>query len=347
MKALSIQPTTLTIISTYKCTSSCADCCFACNPNRQEKLSVDDVIKYISNVLACYSSIKIVVVTGGECFLLGKGLNRIVRYVRTIGLFCRVETNGFWAYSKDVAYKILSELKEDGLTEINFSTGDDHQKYVPLQRIFYGIEVALELGLNVALNIETGNGRHFTLNSLLDSEKFKKFLSPYIYQKPLVVVQGQWMPFTQESLSIMLNDKNIMSAANQGRCVNLFTSVTLSPTKHLFACCGLPAISINFFDLGFVNVQDDIRAAYECQFDDFLKIWLFTEGPYRILSFIANKIGKIPELEYNFHMCFLCASIFCNEKYLNVLQEHYKEVYSSILLKYFLLKKQLNHVYSK
>ena len=103
----------------------------------------------------------------------------------------------------------------------------------------------------------------------------------------------------------------------------------------------------NFFDLGFVNVLDDIRAAYECQFDDFLKIWLFTEGPYRILSFIANKIGKIPELEYNFHMCFLCASIFCNEKYLNVLQEHYKEVYSSILLKYFLLIKQLNHVYSK
>lgn len=95
MKALSIQPTTLTIISTYKCTSSCADCCFACNPNRQEKLSVDDVIKYISNVLACYSSIKIVVVTGGECFLLGKGLNRIVRYVRTNGLFCRVVTNGF------------------------------------------------------------------------------------------------------------------------------------------------------------------------------------------------------------------------------------------------------------
>ena len=177
MKALSIQPTTLTIISTYKCTSSCADCCFACNPNRQEKLSVEDV-----------------------------------------------------------AYKILSELKEDGLTEINFSTGDDHQKYVPLQRIFYGIEVALELGLNVALNIETGNGRHFTLNSLLDSEKFKKFLSPYIYQKPLVVVQGQWMPFTQESLSIMLNDKNIMSAANQGRCVNLFTSVTLATTKHLFEC---------------------------------------------------------------------------------------------------------------
>lgn len=68
MKTLSIQPTTLTIISTYKCTSSCVDCCFACNPNRQEKLSVDDVIKYINNVLACYSSIKIVVITGGGMF---------------------------------------------------------------------------------------------------------------------------------------------------------------------------------------------------------------------------------------------------------------------------------------
>lgn len=347
MKTLSISPTTLTIISTYRCTSSCTDCCFACNPNRKESLAVEDIMKIIDATLACYASIKMVVITGGECFLLGQGLNTIVQYVKTKGVSCRVVSNGFWAYSKDKACDVLSELKENGLTEINFSTGDDHLQYVPLRYIMNGIEAALELDLTVALNVETGVGRHFSLNDLLVKDDFKKYLSPYIYHKPLIVVQGQWMPFTQESLSVILNDGQKMSVANQGRCVNLFSSITVSPTKHLHACCGLPAISIHFFDLGKIETLDDIRRAYECQFDDFLKIWLFTEGPYSILSFIAKKIECVPELDHNFHMCFLCASIFCNQVYLNVLQRNYKEVYSKVLLKFFLLKKQLNNVYTK
>ena len=31
----------LSLVTTYKCTASCANCCFECNPNRSEKMPLN------------------------------------------------------------------------------------------------------------------------------------------------------------------------------------------------------------------------------------------------------------------------------------------------------------------
>ncbi len=251
MNNLIILPTTLTVISTYRCTASCPDCCFGCNPKRQEELLLREILHYINECLAAYNTIKVVVVTGGECFLYGDDLRQIVKFVKSKGLFCRIVTNGYWATSYASAFQKLSLLKEDGLTEINFSTGDDHLQYVSLQRLLNGIKAALKLQITVVLNVETGKGRTFSLKKLLDNDEFKNFLNPLKYKKPLMIVRGQWMPFTIETLNMMLeNEESKSPSQNQERCSNLFSALTISPIKHLHACCGLPSANIKCFDLG-------------------------------------------------------------------------------------------------
>ena len=347
MDELLILPTTLTVISTYRCTAACVNCCFACSPIRTEEMSLQEMLTLIKRSLDAYTSIKIVVITGGECFLLGEKLREVIRFVKSKGLYSRVVTNGYWATSSAKAFDILSLLKEDGLTEVNFSTGDEHLQYVPLQRLIYGIKVALDLQLTVALNVETSKGCAFTLEKMLENDNFKDFLSPFKYEKPLMIVRGQWMPFTKESLEIMLENKEMeILPTNTERCTNIFSSLTISPNKHMFSCCGLPSANIGYLDLGKIETEREIIDAYETQFEDFLKIWIFTEGPYKILSFIAEIIGDIPEVKYNFHMCFYCACIFGNPRYLKVLQDNYRRVYDNVILKYFLIKKRLAYVYS-
>ena len=66
-----IQPTILTIIPTHRCTAQCEDCCFRCTPRIKQELSYEDIIKYIDQALLKFSTIKLGVVSGGECFLLG------------------------------------------------------------------------------------------------------------------------------------------------------------------------------------------------------------------------------------------------------------------------------------
>jgi MoaA/NifB/PqqE/SkfB family radical SAM enzyme len=107
MNDLVINPTTLSIITTYKCTSSCKDCCFQSNPQRKEKLTVPEIKKYISETVKAYSSIKVLVLTGGECFLYGKKLEDIIKHASSYGLITRIVTNGFWAKDYNKADETL------------------------------------------------------------------------------------------------------------------------------------------------------------------------------------------------------------------------------------------------
>lgn len=72
MESLIINPTLLTFLTTYTCTSSCKNCCFQCNPKRKEKLSVEDMISYIDKCIDSYSSIKMLVLSGGGGFSFWK-----------------------------------------------------------------------------------------------------------------------------------------------------------------------------------------------------------------------------------------------------------------------------------
>lgn len=50
-------PSILTLITTYKCTASCASCCFGCNPKRDTTMSEKDMISYMDTCMTSYPEI--------------------------------------------------------------------------------------------------------------------------------------------------------------------------------------------------------------------------------------------------------------------------------------------------
>lgn len=341
---LVLPPTALSLITTYKCNAACVDCCFACNPKRTEKLSLSELKNYVDIVTSSYPTIQIIILTGGECFLLKKDLVEAVRYIKSRDLFVRIVTNGFWAKNYSIAIDKLTPLVKAGLNEINFSTGDDHIEFVPVDRIKYGAIASLELGLTTLINVESGKDRKFKSKMLEQDKDLQKHLFPNKTENPLGIINGLWMPFSNNSTEQpdkiakhIGNPYNI----NRGKCTNLFNTITITPKHRMVACCGLPSNSIKYLDLGNLKTES-IKNLYEIQFNDFIKIWLFTDGPYQILKFISTKIGEknVKELSLNRHICFYCARLLTNEHYMHTIRKYFDFVYSSIILKYIFSTKK-------
>lgn len=328
---LCIKPRILTFIVTYKCTASCLNCCFECNPQREEKISTDFALNLIDKAVNLFPSLATLVLTGGEAFLNLEKISKIIGHAKRKGLTCRVVTNGFWGETEDKAYRILELLKRVGLDEINFSTGDDHLEYVEINRIQNCISAALALGFTTVLNIEYGNDRSFNI------EKLKDEVEGLDWNK-LSIIKGLWMPFTKDSLDKLLPLHENCLHPVMDRCSNIFTGITISPDSKMFSCCGLPVKYIKYFDLGVVS-KENLFELYQEQFRDFLKIWLYVEGPYKILSYIERECGiNIPEIHVLSHMCFYCACLFTNPQYLNAAREIYEYKYDSVMMKYFFCK---------
>lgn len=95
---LIISPKTIAFATTFQCTAACKNCCFGCSPQNKARLSLEDMKDYVDQAIKNYgNSVKVLVLTVGECFLLKDDLSRIIEYGSEKGLVVRVVTNGFWA----------------------------------------------------------------------------------------------------------------------------------------------------------------------------------------------------------------------------------------------------------
>ncbi len=330
IKELFIPPKTISLLTTYSCTATCKNCCFQCSPNIQKELSLKEMKNYIKQAVQAYSeSLKVLVLTGGECFLLKDNLVKIVKYASQNHLITRVVTNGYWAYSYDKAYQQLEPLKEAGLKEINFSTGDDHQKWVSYENIVNGAMATIDLGLTCLINVETHDSCSFKVGSFFKDERLASYISPKNKtKKPLKIEAGVWIPFDNES---SFTYENILLEDENQACSSLFNTIAINPYSTLLACCGLTSEYIPSMRLGDLK-RNSLVKLYERQFLDFLKIWLYVEGPKKILEFIYNK--KNVNKTIRGHMCYICAEIFKAPENIQFLRDYYKEVASSVLLKY-------------
>ena len=71
-------PHTLSLITTHRCTAACDHCCFSCSPDVQDHIPIPNLYRYIHEA-AEIKTIKVIVFTGGECFLLGKELDSLMK----------------------------------------------------------------------------------------------------------------------------------------------------------------------------------------------------------------------------------------------------------------------------
>ena len=145
---------TISLITTFQCTSACEHCCFNCNPQNQDKMNQELMFRSIDQA-AKVATVKSIVFTGGECFLLGdllyKGISRASNY----GLSTRCVSNASWAKDVKSADRVVALLKRAGLKEINFSTGDHHLRYVSLECVKNAVMSSIKHNIRTVVNVET------------------------------------------------------------------------------------------------------------------------------------------------------------------------------------------------
>lgn len=308
-------PQMLTISPTHKCTSSCENCCFACNPEIGHIMEKNQIIKYIDEALQEYPTIKVLVITGGECFVLGDDLEDIIRHASKYKIIIRVVTNAFWAKTYDIAYKRLKKLVDVGLNEINFSTGDNHLKYVGIENIENAVLASNALGLmSICISLEAHNNSHYKLIDLHNNSRIKHLISA----GNVITLNASWMKFKKDLLNKDIKEPNYILNDTKRPCKNLFNGITINPYNQMLACCGLTVEYNKFLKLGSLE-KYSIKDLYEKQFEDLFKFWLFVDGP----EFIYEKVMKLRNISKQIfpHECAYCIELTRDQENINYIKE--------------------------
>lgn len=330
MSFFKLAPSILTIAPTYKCTAACKHCCFRCTPKITKRMDTATMLRYMDEAISTFKTIKGVVFTGGECFLVAKDLPLLISRATNYNLFTRIVSNGYWATTFDTATNKLRPLVEAGLKEINFSTGDNHQKFVPLDNIINGVKAAYELGIrSMCISIETDPCSK--VNYALERIQSTPDLASMIQDKVLIVINGTWMHFhlteNESIVTLSPSQKNNLLQP----CENIFDNIFITPHSQMLSCCGITVEYNKYLKAG--NLQNNsIIDLYREQCNDLFKIWLHIEGPAVIYSKMA-KIKGIKEKTFS-HKCAYCLELVRNEENVSIVKKLIKEELPNILYKY-------------
>ena len=307
-----IRPKVLSFITTSQCTASCKNCCFSCSPKETNAIPVPRMHEYIDQ--ACeVGSIRVIVFTGGECFLLGNDLDCLISHAARNGFSTRFVSNGYWATSPKVAQKRVKDIVSAGVKEANFSTGESHANFVSPEYVKYGAIACAEEGLPTIIALELFKGEKFDLNLFLSDAKFKSLIE----DKRIIIQTSPWVSFSnncEQDSTISYSKEYLAFVAKSDRsCRSSLYTIAISFHEDLWACCGLTSMAIPEWSLGSLKnqtIEDAINAAP----DDLLKLWIHFEGPEAVLNYI-NQVAPDFKLRFGFaHVCDACRYLYSRGK---------------------------------
>lgn len=331
-------PHTLTIITTYQCNAACNDCCFGCNPSISLRLRLEDIREFINQAIDSFPGLRLVVFTGGEPFLLGKDLFAAIRHAKDRELLTRCVSNGYWGKKEAFARRTARNLLESGVDEINISTGLDHAKWVDIGAVVSAAIAVADLGIFSLITVEQDSSDSDVLNVLRNDNK----LASYLEAGKVHIQSNSWISFNEKSTPRVeaMNRRQLLLRG----CEQLFENCTFTPNKEVSGCCGLTFEYIPEMLIA-REKHDELTKAYSCQADDFMKIWLKVDGPYRILE---SAIGsEHPDLLGSIsHPCHACAILHQNaeirERVMKSHPAHLERVLRSFYAKQFLFVQSIN-----
>ncbi|MEF1255374.1 radical SAM protein [Vibrio sp. M260112] len=297
-----IAPSTISVITTYRCTAACEDCCFECSPSIDKTLTYDEIREFIINASQEYPSIKLIVFTGGECFILKEKLFALISMCTEMGFITRCVTNAYWAKNLFRARDYCQKLVDSGIGEINISTGKSHQKYVYHKTIVNAVKALTEFGIPTLITVETDSDSSSCFERLRAESLIQEELDK---DSPGIKIQvNSWVRFDKQNE--IRQEEQTVSSLNYG-CDNLFDTVVVTPDKEIAACCGITMSHIDEMNLGHMSQVEN----YGKQIDDFLKIWIKTEGAFQILKHLGVSRDKLMTIN---HPCQACAILYKDEE---------------------------------
>jgi organic radical activating enzyme len=322
-------PRTLAIMPTFRCVANCESCGTLSNPFDKTELSLQSIIKCIQE--AKRINFANIVFTGGESTLCWKKLLNAIKETKNLGMMTRLVTNAHWATTPNKASNRIQILKKAGLDEINFSTGDEHAKFVPITNIINAIVTSISNQFKPAVMIEDRTGKTITKKKILNYPEIQKLISADT--NCLTVTESPWMPLDpfkveQYQNCILANYDNLDSFTS---CDTVLQSLTLLSDGNISTCCGFGTRLIPELIVSNIRKPDFLTTAIENTENDFLKIWLHYEGPLKILAWAAKKNPKIKWENMYAHCCQACIRIYKDSTVMQTIKKNYQEKIGQVI----------------
>lgn len=327
--SISPRPRIAAILMTYQCVAQCDECCFSCGPHLKDTALTFDKIQLFLNQAKEIPSIEMVVFSGGECFIEFSLLKKSIQYAHSLGFMTRCVTNSFWGSTLTLARKKISDLYESGLTEINFSTGDSHQQFIPVEYVLNATIAALEQKMTTCIAVETNKSKRFIEKDFVNHPLYQKYIANTPNEKFLTILSAVWVSFHTDNVYNF--EEMAMDDSNDSGCDGIFDTVALEARGEVVGCCGLTVNDIEEFYLGKVG-DLSLRQMYQKHYSDFLKIWIFVDGPKKIVEVASQWIGE--EMPLFAHKCLYCAYLYNNPVLLEAIKKNYYMLQEDVLSRY-------------
>lgn len=322
---------------TYRCTASCFQCGTLSSPQDKNVLDEASILGAVDQ--AADAGYSLVVFTGGEATLEETLTLGGIRRARSLGLATRLVTNAWWADDLAKATSTLSVYQEAGLQEINFSTGDHHAKFVPVENVVFAVAAALDRDfLSVAVMIELAGERLIDEDTFTSHPLFLELVSSAQLRR-LEIVESPWMSVhANRVLSYPPGTATTRdNLATRGGCDSVLSTTTVQADGRIGACCGLGMRIIPELQVGRIETTS-LRDADRVAADDFLKRWIRVDGPEKILAWASTKDSSIEWEGQYAHRCQACLRIYKDPAVREVLRDHHLEQVANVVEREFVLQ---------
>lgn len=325
----------LAILTTDRCQARCGHCLTRSGPEQTQVLNLDEMIDVI-DCLIQRSAVGIVVFTGGESTLLGDDLFEIIAYCSERGIPTRLVTNAAWAHDDISAEKMIRDLRDVGLTEINFSTDDFHCDWIPFENVERAWAASKGKGFGSVLIAVCENAKS-KITSEFIVERMGETVSVVLGQRdfdanPIAPAEdGTRYCISRSSLARLGRGENLSQdyfpaydqfdkAGLYGACSSLFDPLTLNADGSLGVCCGALTQNNPILNLGKAsNVLHDS----EYDLDEFQRLVLRaiqTIGPAYLYHIATESATDLAKLQAR-NVCEICERLTTDERMLHKLKE--------------------------
>lgn len=319
------KPKILSIMPTGQCTASCQDCGSFSHPRNKTRLPTQTILAAIDQANA--DGIEVVVFTGGEATLRWDALIAAIKRASDYGMITRLVSNAWWATTSAKARSRLSDLVTSGLREINFSTGDEHARFVALECVVNAIDAALHFNLSPIVMVELRGSRRITEASIRDLEYYKRKLGPR--DNKVKFIESPWMPLNSDLISDLSNDR-LAQRNNLGSrpgCDNILSTHTIQANGDITVCCGLGIQQVSALTVGnAVRDKYSFEELGELAESDLVKLLIRELGPERLLALLSRLENNIDWENKYAHKCHACIRVFKDTAVLAAIQKHEAEL---------------------
>lgn len=293
----------LGLIITERCNIACRHCIFSAETGNEKAkdMLIKDIYHYIdqiANIAEQSNTGFSVSFTGGEPFLRYWDLLKAVAYAQKMGaLKISTVTNGFWGSNKKDAFRIVSELKEAGLSNLSLSMDDFHQVNIPLESLRNVISACNEIGMAFTIKTTVTKKSRRLAEVLLD-------LGDLLLDQKVTIEEIACVPEGRARHQIPRQDLIYKKEMPREVCPMGMMLVIL-PNGDTFPCCGT-GWSPKLF-LG-NTVETDLNSLYDKMKEQPLYMLLRESGPHCLASYLEAGGYSLNQDQY-ISNCDLCKKV--------------------------------------